>query len=77
MTAALFMGTDDWERWSLPPDFKAYVAARFKEGTGWAYKPLERHISFSPDRKVACFDEITKSKKWNLFRGAGISARIA
>jgi len=59
----VFMGTDDWERWSLEPAFKAYVSERFKGGTGWSYKAIERHIAFSPDRKVAWFDEITKSEK--------------
>ncbi|MBL4893443.1 MAG: nuclear transport factor 2 family protein [Emcibacter sp.] len=68
----VFMGTDDWERWVLNPAFKDYVAERFKGGTGWTYKSLERHIAFSPDHKVAWFDEITKSEKWGLFRGTGV-----
>lgn len=68
----VFMGTDDWERWSLNPDFSKYVTERFKEGKGWTYKAIERHIAFSPDRKVAWFDEITKSEKWGLFRGTGV-----
>lgn len=68
----VFMGTDDWERWPLNPDFRNYVAERFKEGTGWTYQSIERHIAFSPDRKVAWFDEITKSEKWGLFRGTGV-----
>ncbi len=68
----VFMGTDDWERWPLEPAFRAYVSERFKGGTGWSYKAIERHIAFSPDRKVAWFDEITKSEKWGLFRGTGV-----
>jgi len=68
----VFMGTDDWERWPLNPDFKDYVTARFKGGTGWTYKSIERHIAFAPDHKVAWFDEITKSEKWGLFRGTGV-----
>lgn len=71
-TDGVFMGTDDWERWPMEPDFKAYVAERFKGGTGWTYKSLERHIAFAPDNKVAWFDEITKSEKWGLFRGTGV-----
>mgnify|MGYP002713303688 CR=1 FL=1 len=68
----VFMGTDDWERWPLNPDFRTYVAERFKDGKGWAYKAVERHIAFSPDAKVAWFDEITTSEKWGLFRGTGV-----
>ncbi|MBL4802415.1 MAG: nuclear transport factor 2 family protein [Emcibacter sp.] len=68
----VFMGTDDWERWPLNPDFKTYVAERFKGGTGWTYKSVERHIAFAPDHKMAWFDEITKSEKWGTFRGTGV-----
>ncbi len=68
----VFMGTDDWERWPLNPDFRQYVTKRFKGGKGWRYTPVERHISFAPSGKVAWFDEITKSEKWGLFRGTGV-----
>ncbi len=68
----VFMGTDDWERWPLNPDFRNYVAERFRKGVGWSYKPVERHIAFGPDGKVAWFDEITRSEKWGLFRGTGV-----
>ena len=68
----VFMGTDDWERWPMEPDFKAYVAERFKGGTGWSYKSIERNIAFSPDGHTGWFDEITKSEKWGLFRGTGV-----
>ncbi|PCI34279.1 MAG: hypothetical protein COB54_00350 [Alphaproteobacteria bacterium] len=71
-TDGVFMGTDDWERWPMEPDFKEYVAGRFKGGTGWTYTSLERHIAFAPGNKVAWFDEITKSEKWGLFRGTGV-----
>ncbi|NOZ67515.1 MAG: nuclear transport factor 2 family protein [Alphaproteobacteria bacterium] len=68
----VFMGTDDWERWPLKPDFTEYVHERFKGGTGWTYQPQERHIAFAPGHKVAWIDEITKSEKWGLFRGTGV-----
>lgn len=68
----VFMGTDDWERWPMEPDLKAYVAERFKGGTGWTYKSIERNIAFSHDGHVGWFDEITKSAKWGLFRGTGV-----
>ncbi|WP_339862724.1 nuclear transport factor 2 family protein [Paremcibacter congregatus] len=78
MTAdGVFMGTDDWERWAMQPDFQNYVAERFKGGTGWTYKSVERHIAFDPTGKVAWFDEITKSEKWGLFRGTGVVLKAA
>lgn len=68
----VFMGTDDWERWPMEPEFRKYVGERFAGGTGWTYKAIERHIAFGPNQKVAWFDEITKSEKWGLFRGTGV-----
>lgn len=68
----VFMGTDDWERWPLRPDFEKYVTEHFKDGKGWSYTPVERHIAFAPGGQVAWFDEITKSEKWGLFRGTGV-----
>ena len=67
-----FMGTDDWERWSRPIELDAYVSERFKDGTGWTYQAVERHLNFSEDGKTAWFDEITESKKWGRFRGTGV-----
>ena len=43
----VFMGTDDWERWSRPESLDKYVAERFAGGTGWTYKSVERNINFS------------------------------
>jgi len=68
----VFMGTDDWERWPLNPEFTEFVEDSFKDGTGWTYKAISREIAFAPDHKVAWFDEITTSKKWGLFRGTGV-----
>lgn len=68
---AVFMGTDDWERWPLS-EFRVYVDKRFKDGKGWSYKPLERHVAFSGSGSTAWFDEITFSEKWGRFRGTGV-----
>ena len=68
----VFMGTDDWERWSRPETLDKYVAERFAGGTGWTYKSVERNINFSAERNIAWFDEITVSKKWGRFRGTGV-----
>jgi len=68
----VFMGTDEWERWPLKPDFSRYVGKHFKDGKGWSYQPVERHVNFSEDRSVAWFDEVTVSEKWGRFRGTGV-----
>lgn len=68
----VFMGTDDWERWSRPDDFDAYVTERFKDGIGWSYHAIERHVNVSLDGKTAWIDEITESEKWGKFRGTGV-----
>ena len=57
---AVFLGTDDWERWPLPA-FRKYVAQRFAGGTGWTYHPRDRHVAFAPDGSTAWFDEIVES----------------
>lgn len=72
---AVFMGTDDWERWPLPK-FREYVAGRFAGGTGWTYTPRDRHLAFAPDGTIAWFDEIVESEQWGRFRGTGVVRRI-
>ena len=39
----VFLGTDDWERWPLPV-FRDYVGKRFRDGKGWSYRAVERHV---------------------------------
>ncbi|PKH00062.1 nuclear transport factor 2 family protein [Paraglaciecola sp. MB-3u-78] len=68
----VFMGTDDWERWTRPITLDEYVKERFKEGTGWTYTSVERHINFADDGQTAWLDEIIVSKKWGRFRGTGV-----
>ncbi|WP_166425195.1 nuclear transport factor 2 family protein [Paraglaciecola sp. 20A4] len=68
----VFMGTDDWERWSRPESLDKYVAERFAGGTGWTYSAVERNVNFSTEHDIAWFDEITVSKKWGRFRGTGV-----
>jgi hypothetical protein len=70
----VFMGTDDWERWPLG-DFREYVARRFEGGTGWTYRPQDRHIAFAGDGETAWFDEIAVSPRWGRFRGTGVVQR--
>ncbi len=68
---AVFMGTDEWERW--PKDeFSAYVGTRFKDGAGWNYRPVEREIRISAAGDTAWFDEVVFSAANGRFRGTGV-----
>jgi ketosteroid isomerase-like protein len=72
----VFMGTDDWERWSRPQTLDTYVRDRFKDGTGWQYTSVQRHINVAVGQQMAWFDEITVSPKWGRFRGTGVLQKI-
>lgn len=72
----VFMGTDDWERWTRPVTLDNYVSERFAGGTGWTYEPVERNLIFSEDHNTAWFDEIIVSKKWGRFRGTGTVIKV-
>lgn len=66
---AVFMGTDEWERWPKNPDFTDYVASRFADG-GWSYHSVEREVQIRRD--VAWFDEVVYSEANGRFRGTGV-----
>ena len=72
---AVFMGTDEWEGWPKHPDFSEYVNGRFKDGTGWNYKSVERTIRFGEHPDIAWFDEVLYSEKHGRFRGTGVLTR--
>jgi len=72
---AVFMGTDEWERWPKHPDFSDYVDGRFKDGTGWSYKPDERFIRLADSGDLAWFDEVIYSEQNGRFRGTGVLSR--
>ena len=69
---AVFMGTDEWERWPKNPDFSDYVDSRFENGRGWNYKSVERKIRVSESADVAWFDEVVFSETNGRFRGTGV-----
>jgi len=69
---AVFMGTDEWERWPKNPEFTDYVNGRFKDGAGWDYRSVERKVSLSPSSDVAWFDEVVFSESNGRFRGTGV-----
>jgi ketosteroid isomerase-like protein len=69
---AVFMGTDEWERWPKHPDFVAYVEGRFENGSGWTYRSVERTIRVSESADIAWFDEVLFSERNGRFRGTGV-----
>ena len=69
---AVFMGTDEWERWPKQPDFIDYVGGRFKDGSGWTYQSVERKIRLADTENIAWFDEVIFSETSGRFRGTGV-----
>ena len=73
---AVFVGTDEHERWPMQPDFIDYVNDRFAAG-GWSYYSTNKNIHFSQDGSVAWFDETSISNSMGAhFRGSGVLERI-
>ena len=73
----VFLGTDEWERWPLKPEFTDYVGKRFKNGVGWVYKSENKKIEFSKEGTVAWFDEASVSQRnGSRFRGSGVLEKI-
>lgn len=69
---AVFMGTDEWERWPKQPEFTDYVGSRFRDGAGWNYHSVERHIRIADSGDFAWFDEVLYSEENGRFRGTGV-----
>ncbi len=72
---AVFMGTDEWERWPKHPDFSEYVNGHFEDGTGWNYKSVARTIRIGERPDIAWFDEVLYSEEHGRFRGTGVLTR--
>ena len=68
---AVFIGTDASERWTVE-ELRAYAEPHFRQGKGWLYQPLQRAVVFSPDRKVAWFDEQLFNESYGRTRGSGV-----
>jgi hypothetical protein len=69
---SVYLGTDEWERWPKYPDFDEYVDGRFKDGSGWDYRSVERSIRFNDRQDVAWFDEVLFSATSGRIRGTGV-----
>src|SRR5579862_824527 len=71
----VFMGTDATERWTAA-EFRAWAKPRFERKATWNFKPRDRHIDLSPDRKTAWFDELLDTPNLGLCRGSGVLVLI-
>jgi ketosteroid isomerase-like protein len=71
---AVFLGTDATERWTAE-DFRRYAHPHFAKGKAWSFKPIERHVAFSPDGSVAWFDEKLDTPNLGPCRGSGVLLR--
>lgn len=67
---AVFIGTDDWERWDRPA-FEVYARPRFERG-GWKYLMNERHIFLATNGQTAWFDEMLQNDGMGTARGSGV-----
>jgi ketosteroid isomerase-like protein len=72
--AAVFLGTDATERWTVE-EFRRYAHPYFAKGKAWSFKAVERHVAFSPDGAVAWFDEKLDTPNLGPSRGSGVLVR--
>jgi hypothetical protein len=68
---SIFLGTDATERWDKEA-FRKFAHPHFAKGKAWNFKAIRRGISFSPDAKVAWFDEDLKTENLGPCRGSGV-----
>jgi hypothetical protein len=67
----VFMGTDATERWTVA-EFRTWAKPQFQRKSAWSFKARDRHIDFSPDRKLAWFDEMLDTPNLGVCRGSGV-----
>ena len=56
----IYIGTDKTERWTKEV-FREWAKPAFARPTAWAFTPLHRNVSFTPDRQIVWFDEQVRS----------------
>jgi len=71
---AVFLGTDETERWSKPA-FRAYAHPHFSKGKGWKFRATRRDFAFGPDARVVWFDETLATENLGPARGSGVVVR--
>lgn len=69
---AVFLGTDRSEYWTVD-ELRAYAKPHFEAGTGWTYRPLERHVHVAGD--TAWFEERLEHARYGETRGTGVLLR--
>lgn len=70
----IFIGTDATENWNKTA-FEAFAKPYFDKGKAWDFTPVERHIYFSEDGKLAWFDELLDTHM-KICRGSGVLVKI-
>lgn len=67
---AIYIGTDPGERWTKE-EFHQFCKPYFDKGTTWNFKPFDRKIYLSSDKKTIWFDELLDT--WmGVCRGSGV-----
>jgi hypothetical protein len=56
----IYIGTDKTERWTREA-FREWARPQFARPVAWAFTPLHRNVSFTPDRQIVWFDEQVQS----------------
>lgn len=69
-----FIGTDATEVWDKK-EFMAWAKPFFDKGKTWDFTSLKRNIYFSPDGKLAWFDELLNTQM-KICRGSGVLEKI-
>jgi hypothetical protein len=66
----IYIGTDATERWTRD-EMKEWSSKYFERESAWDFKPIERKVYFTSDRKTAWFNE-TLNTWMGICRGSGI-----
>ncbi len=66
----VYIGTDKSERW-LRDELKAWSATFFERDSAWDFKPIERQVFLSDDKKIAWFNE-TLNTWMGVCRSSGV-----
>jgi len=67
---SIYIGTDATENWNKK-EFEIWAKPYFDKGKAWSFTALQRNIYFSPDKKIAWFDELLNTQM-KICRGSGI-----
>ncbi len=68
---AIFMGTDEHERWTRA-ELRVYAEPHFADGHGWTYTPRDRFIRTNAYGDVAWVDETLDHDRYGVLRGTAV-----